>query len=342
MRFGQKTDVGVEKMVNEDAILVIRWETLAAGGTERFDLVIVADGVGGSVAGEIASQQTVEAIVERISLALTSDYRQPTPRERGRDVGGLLRSAVEWADSRVRQIVTKNPTFSGMGSALVTGLFHGPWLHVAHLGDCRCYRIHGGSMDQLTKDHSLVQKLVDLKEITPEEAFRHPNDNVILRSIGREKPACVEVHRHRVEAGDTYLFATDGAVSDIPISSFLALASALPSDPSARDLETLCSRVVEAAKDPNEGATLDNISIVAAHVDALAACAEAHGVDVWRYEGRLRQVETGVPAHFGATFPYGVDSPSFRLNGWKARTWALPSTLQGNAEVGRAASEEGR
>ncbi|HTE18324.1 MAG TPA: protein phosphatase 2C domain-containing protein [Armatimonadota bacterium] len=322
MRIAQLTDKGVEKLVNEDSLFTSSWEFRCEAGIERYELLIVADGIGGAAAGDLASGEVISVMVETITRAFCACYREPRSEPCGRDLGWLLRSALELANLRLYRIAEANPGFKGMGATVVAALAHGDTLHVAHVGDCRLYRLREGVLQRLTKDHSLVQLMVDQGKISPEEAFRHPNDNLILRAVGPSETVVIEVHRHDHREGDVLFLASDGAVSDLPVEHLLQLCRRLGESPSEETLQRFCRALLKGAIDPTLGATLDNLSVVAACVDRLVPCVERHRCQVLPY-GEPLPVDRETVRALGPTLPYGVDLPDYRLYGTPAPAWPL-------------------
>lgn len=174
------TDVGREREHNEDSFLV------------RSPLFVVADGMGGAEAGEVASQAAVETLAAAEELP-----------------GGLA-GAVEAANARIHQMAVDDASRQGMGCTLTAAYADSGRLTVAHVGDSRLYRLRGDAFEQLTDDHSLVGGLVRLGQLTPEEAESHPQRSVILRAVGVEPNVEVDVLEHELEDGDVYLACSDG------------------------------------------------------------------------------------------------------------------------------------
>lgn len=331
MLIAQLTDQGVDKFVNEDSIFTCTWEFSCGGGIEAYNLLIVADGIGGAVGGEIASNEAIMVIVETLARSLASCYREPRKKRLGPDPGYVLRSAVEFANARLFRITEANQSFRGMGTTMVAALFHGGFVYVAHVGDCRLYRLRSGFLERLTKDQSLVQLMLDEGKITDEEAFRHEMDNVILQGVGIRDTVFVEIHQHDTNVGDVFFLASDGAVSDVPVQNLVGLCRAIPETPAYDDLKSFCTGLADAATDPSIGATLDNLSIVAVYIDNTTPCIETHGYHVCLY-GEQLPVDRETLRCFGKTLPYGVDSPCYRLYGADAPSYAL--------EMRRSAAEE--
>jgi serine/threonine protein phosphatase PrpC len=197
------SDLGREREGNEDSFL------------ERPPLFVVADGMGGAEAGEVASGTVVEVF------------------EAAADAGELpdaLEATVQTANGRIHAMATDDTSKAGMGCTTTAAYAAGGQLTVAHVGDSRLYRLRDGSFDQLTDDHSLVGGLVRLGQLTPEEAEHHPQRSVILRAVGVEPTVEVDILHHELEPGDVYLVCSDGLtgmVRDVVIVETLGMFSSL-------------------------------------------------------------------------------------------------------------------
>jgi protein phosphatase len=177
------TDVGLAREHNEDSHLV------------RPPLFVVADGMGGANAGEVASGIVVETMADELDDG---------------DMPGALAGAIQDANARIHAMAQEDRNLAGMGTTTTAGWFGGAALTLAHVGDSRCYRFRGDRLEQLSEDHSLVGGLVRLGKLTPQEAAEHPQRSVILRAVGVEPTVEVDVTEHEMEDGDVYLLASDG------------------------------------------------------------------------------------------------------------------------------------
>ena len=170
MKIASKTDIGKVRNTNQDSY--------AAG--EMLDgtaWAVVCDGMGGANGGNIASANAVKIISEYIS----SSYHE----EMGSNsIKTLLQSALYGANVRLYDMSKTIESLNGMGTTVVSAIISNGIAHIAHAGDSRAYLIHEGKLSQITKDHSIVQSMVDKGQITPEEAKNHPNKNVITRALG--------------------------------------------------------------------------------------------------------------------------------------------------------------
>jgi PPM family protein phosphatase len=225
------TDTGQVRPANEDAYLV---------GDSVF---AVADGMGGHLAGEVASATALEP-VEALDGKVYSDAA---------DAVKALREAVVVANDRVSQMAADEPSYRGMGTTLTATMVEGKRVHIAHVGDSRAYLLRDGSFSQLTDDHTLVQHLVDEGQITREEAASHPQRSIITRAIGVSREVDVDSMTLDLEPGDQLLLCSDGltgVVDDQTIAQELS---------SQRDAQETLQRLIE---DANEGGGPDNITAI--------------------------------------------------------------------------------
>ena len=230
------TDCGLVRHHNED-----NWSADSTAG-----IYVVADGLGGHTAGELASKIVVEA------LPLLLKPRLPAIGSLA-GVTDTVREAVREVSRQVFQETQKDPTLYGMGATVVMAVVRQTSALVAHLGDSRAYRFRHGLLERLTRDHSVVQLLVDYGEITAEQAAIHPARGCVTRSVGMTGEAMPECRLIDLDPGDRLLLCSDGLVgmvSDTGIYEILAQGGSL---------ETVCHRLVEAA---NDAGGRDNITVL--------------------------------------------------------------------------------
>ena len=190
------TDTGQVRSHNEDAIHC---------DAER-GLVILADGMGGYNAGEVASGMACDFIRAELGRWLQEAAQNASDS----DVKRAMDICVDNANRAIFNAANSNPTFSGMGTTLVLGVFRSGRLLMGHIGDSRGYRLRGGQLQQITKDHSLLQEQMDAGLITAEQAATSTNKNLVTRALGVEDAVLLEVNEHRVEPGDLFLMCSDG------------------------------------------------------------------------------------------------------------------------------------
>jgi serine/threonine protein phosphatase PrpC len=196
------TDLGRKRRHNEDAYLL---------DVER-GLFVVADGMGGHAAGEVASRITVEAIQEFIA-ATAEEHDSSWPfgfNSRVSIEGNRLTTAVEKANEKVMRAVQSRPELKGMGTTVVAALFDVDRATLVHVGDSRAYFFRGGQLRRLTDDHSWVQEQVNAGILSEDEAKSHPLKNVVTRALGGAAHVSVDLIEVSTQAGDRFLLCSDG------------------------------------------------------------------------------------------------------------------------------------
>ena len=190
------TDKGLERDNNEDAVA---FDPLTG-------LCMLADGMGGYNAGEIASGMATAFIKSEMShwLSMAGKNANSTQVRRAMEI------CVQNANHSIFNAANSTPQYSGMGTTLVVGVFQARRVVLGHIGDSRCYRFRAGALVQITKDHSLLQAQMDAGLITPEQALTAANKNLVTRALGVQATVFLDVAEHRVEAGDVYLMCSDG------------------------------------------------------------------------------------------------------------------------------------
>ncbi len=237
--FCTHTDPGLARDNNEDSVAL----------DLPTQLCILADGMGGYNAGEIASGMATTFIRSEMGRWLSQAGRNANSKE----VRRAMEICVENANRSIFNAANSNPQYGGMGTTLVVGAFQENRLMLGHIGDSRCYRLRGTEFSQITKDHSLLQEQIDAGLITQEQAAVSMNKNLVTRALGVEDTVLLEVHEHGVEAGDIFVFCSDGLsdmVDDEGISKILS---------GPEDLEQMAKQLVDAA---NASGGRDNISVV--------------------------------------------------------------------------------
>ena len=244
-RVAMATDVGLRRTQNEDQHG--SWIPSSSDELERRGtLVVVADGMGGSQAGEVASRLAVETVVKC--------YRAAP----GEDPAADLRRAVEEANRTIHDLGRTSFDLGGMGTTLTALVVRGTEAFVAHVGDSRAYRVSQGSISQLTQDHSLVAQLVREHALTAEQARVDPRRNVVTRSVGVGE--AVEVDAFRVstplQVGDTLILCSDGLHGQVTDLEIATLAT-------GADLGEACQLLISAA---NQRGGPDNITVAVGRV----------------------------------------------------------------------------
>ena len=247
LEFVAHTDKGMTRLNNEDAVLA----DLETG------LVIVADGMGGYKAGEIASDMAVEVIRRFVADGLKVARKKVGASDSGYSHESvLLRSALTRANERIHDAAKSQPQCEGMGTTVVAALFYNNRISIAHVGDSRSYRLRHGHFEQITNDHSLLQELVTRGFYTLEEARKSLNKNLVTRALGIEPTVMVDLQEDVALVGDIYLFCTDGLHDMVPNPDIH-----LTMDTFSDTLETAAKQLIKQA---NDNGGRDNISVVIA------------------------------------------------------------------------------
>jgi protein phosphatase len=249
MRFVGLTDNGRVREHNEDTI----------ASDSDIGLLVLADGMGGYNAGEVASGIAVKTIVNLVREAVLREdlaASDPTTRLSRRSI--VLRDAIQRANKIIYHTAKTQPNCEGMGTTVVSALFHDNRVTVAHVGDSRMYRLRSNKLQQVTMDHSLLQELVDRGFYSAEEAQRAANKNYVTRALGVEAVVDVEVREESVEKGDQYVLCSDG-LSDMVEDGDIHLTINTFGD----NLETVAKQLIQLA---NENGGRDNVSVMLAQV----------------------------------------------------------------------------
>lgn len=195
-----KTDTGKIRQMNQDVF--------CHGELGEFSCyAVVCDGMGGEKAGNVASRMACDIICNRIQ----SGYRDGVSQNSIRD---LLITAVTAANAEVYNSAKSNPEFEGMGTTTVAALVEKSTLHIAHVGDSRAYVISKNEFTQVTRDHSLVQELLEQGKISDEDAKKHPQRNLITRAVGVNSKVCIDYLETALNPGDRVLICTDGLTNN--------------------------------------------------------------------------------------------------------------------------------
>lgn len=247
LAFAGKTDAGKVRPHNEDCI-----------GTDiETGLVVLADGMGGYKAGEVASAIAINTVTEHVKQNLKS-ARKKTPAPGGYAAETLLlKEAIQKANQIIHQTAKSQPQCEGMGTTIVACLYYDNRVSVAHVGDSRLYRLRRDQFEQITLDHSLLQELVSRGFYTPEEARKSLNKNLVTRALGIEPNVEVEVQEDVVLTEDIHLLCSDGLsdmVEDPDIHLTISTFSA--------NLEMVAGQLVQMA---NDNGGRDNVSVVLVH-----------------------------------------------------------------------------
>jgi protein phosphatase len=257
-----KTDLGLTRDHNEDTFLVA---DLSAGNSSlrpdvrnhevgpRGSLFMVADGMGGAAAGELASAMAAEVIYGHLSTTWTRDEDASAARFAYR-----MKEAVELANQRIYLYAREHPDVRGMGTTVTAAGVFGGELYLTQIGDSRGYLIRNGEAFQLTRDQSLTQRLVDAGELTEEEAEQSERRNIILQALGPDPRVKVDLSHEHLRRGDTLILCSDGLSGVVRREEIAQMVQ------SSADLPTLCSSLIDLA---NERGGPDNVTVVAVQFD---------------------------------------------------------------------------
>jgi serine/threonine protein phosphatase PrpC len=247
--FAELTDTGRVREHNEDAI----------GSIGDIGLMVLADGMGGYNAGEVASGIAVQIVTNLAAEGATREERHDIDPHSGMMRQSIvLRDAIYRANKIIYQTAQSQTNCEGMGTTIVACMFYDNKISIAHVGDSRAYRMRGGQLDQVTLDHSLLQELVDRGFYSAEEAQRSTNRNYVTRALGVEPTVEVEVHEYDVLPDDIYLLCSDGLcdmVEDDDIHLTISTFNA--------SLDVVGQQLVDLA---NDHGGRDNVSVMLAQV----------------------------------------------------------------------------
>lgn len=256
------TDTGMVRENNEDSSLALDMSEPNSFGAESYGVYLVADGMGGHQAGEIASEMAVRIISTTLVDSLRQATELPSPSQ-------LVKQAIEKANTEIHDLASSNPQLFAMGTTVTLGLRLDNELYLGHVGDSRAYLVRKGKIQQLTEDHSLVAFLVKEGAITPEEAKTHPERGMILRCLGVSDKVTVDTY-HQADneykltllSGDSLLFCTDGLTSYVSDNEILDCLR------KGNDSHSVCRELVNMANTRGGG---DNISVIVVRVRSGAS-----------------------------------------------------------------------
>ncbi len=195
------TDRGIVRKINEDSI----------GFDSALGLLVLADGMGGHHGGEIASRITVDTIISELQSRLPQIGMGKIDKTSGFSSESIcVQDAIAITNQQVYQAAQECPEHKGMGTTVVVLQFYNNSFSLAHIGDSRCYRLRAGEFEQITRDHSLLQELIDRGFYTPEEARKSMNKNLVTRALGVDAMVMPDIQEDIVLKNDIYLLCSDG------------------------------------------------------------------------------------------------------------------------------------
>lgn len=270
-----KTDVGRTRDHNEDCFIVadlslgnaslqpeVRDHELGSKGT----LLMVADGMGGAASGEVASDMATKTVFNHMMTEWKNDS-ESTPQQ----FAYRLKEAVEKANQQIHQYAKDHPENRGMGTTTTAvGALHGH-VYLSQVGDSRCYLVRGGAAIQLTKDQSLMQRLVDAGELTEEEAEKSERRNIILQALGPDPKVRVDLTHQDLRKGDHVVICSDGLSGQVKRDEIARIVS------SGKEPVEICGELIELA---NQRGGPDNITVIVArfHGDGLGSASDSEPV----------------------------------------------------------------
>ena len=318
-----RTDVGRMREHNEDAFVVadltrgnatlqpeVRVHTVGERGT----LFMVADGMGGAAAGEIASAMAIEAILREVTDALAGS--EPPTEDA---FATAIKRATATANAEIHTFALEHPEFRGMGTTATVAGVLGDTVYLAQVGDSRAYLVRGGIAAQITKDQSLMQKLVEAGELTQEEAEQSERRNIILQALGPEANIKVDLTAQQLRRGDMLVLCSDGLSGQVRTEEIARIVT------EEEDLTTACKRLIDLAND-NGGP--DNITVIVARFEG---------------DGLLLPGSTDPVGH--RVFALQTDSGQtpaieLRMSGGTLTTGSIPMQRRPTLEIPQAAPTE--
>lgn len=254
LEYAGLSDPGKVRSHNEDCI----------DARPEIGLYVLADGMGGYNAGEVASGMATSLIADGIAAFWDLEKLKKVDREQAMRMSEqIIREQVARANTAIYQTSQNNPECAGMGTTLVCCLFYDDFLTVAHIGDSRLYRLRGSEIAQVTRDHSLLQEQIDSGLISKEQAKLSSNKNLVTRALGIDPEVEVEIHVYEVEEGDLFLLCSDGLNDMIEDEEIRLTLETLKNN-----LKLTSQQLVQAA---NDAGGRDNVSVMLIAVKASFA-----------------------------------------------------------------------
>src|SRR6266481_1202849 len=240
-----QTNPGMVRSHNEDSVT----QDAMCG------LVVLADGMGGYNAGEVASGIAVSVTTTEISQHLQHASPTDIDADSGDELGVvLLRDNIRKANSSIYHASQSQPQYSGMGTTIVAGLFYDNRVAVGHVGDSRMYRLRNGTLQAITRDHSLLQEQIDSGMITMEDARHSKNKNLVTRAVGIDAEVIPEINVHKAQPGDIYLLCSDGLNDMLEDEDIESALYAMQSN-----LTLAAEQLIQMA---NDNGGRDNVSVI--------------------------------------------------------------------------------
>lgn len=239
MRTAARTDVGLVRSNNQDSYTVGE-----LCGTAGF--AVVCDGMGGAAEGALASRSAVKAIREKLCSGFSESMSDIA-------VKSLLISAFENANKYIYDLSGTEEEYEGMGTTAVAAVIYGGYAYIAHVGDSRAYMISDGEITQLTRDHSVIQKMIEDGEITPQEAKEHPSRHIITRALGVDSEVRVDFCQEPFDEDSLLILCTDGLTNSVKEDEIFNLSTSV----------RFCDVAEKLVDYANKTDGADNVTVVA-------------------------------------------------------------------------------
>lgn len=246
IRYACGTHVGMRRAHNEDNFLLLAEE----------NLYLIADGMGGHACGEVASEKAVETLAE-FFLDTARDKEGTWPFKENHDLNddeNRLVTGIKLANKRIHDMAKSQESYNGMGTTIVSLLLTARGAYTAHVGDSRCYMVRRGQLQQLTRDHSLLNDYLKLHTLNVHEIENFPHKNVIVRALGMKETVQVDIQKINVLPDDLFLLCSDGLSSMLEESAILDIILQ-----AGNDLEKCCQNLIQQA---NDNGGQDNITVI--------------------------------------------------------------------------------
>ncbi|CAN5812602.1 hypothetical protein BH11GEM2_BH11GEM2_05020 [soil metagenome] len=317
-----RTDVGRTREHNEDAFVVadlttgnatLQPEVRTHVVGDRGSLFMVADGMGGAAAGEIASAMAIEVVLRELGTSVTEAASAPD-RE---GFAAAINRATATANASIHSYALEHPEFRGMGTTATIAGVLGDTLYLSQVGDSRAYLVRDGKAMQITKDQSLMQKLIEAGEITEEEAEQSERRNIILQALGPENAIKVDLTHQQVRRNDTLVLCSDGMSGQVKIDDIARVATDEP------DLMAVCKQLIDRA---NANGGPDNITVIAVRFDGDALIAPESGDSVGHKRFALSADSEQTPAAVRTTTPINIKTTAETPSSTRRSTLKLPPT----------------
>lgn len=245
MIVGAVSDVGLRRINNQDSMF--------ASSDNEFPLFIVADGMGGHNAGDIASYMAVEGIVKYLK-------NRKAELNSEKNIKKIIKEAVEDVNDRIYLKSFEVPAYFGMGTTITLAYIYNSKIFIGHVGDSRAYLINNNKIKQITEDHTLVNELIKNGSITPAEAINHPQRNLITRAIGTSCKIEMDFYIVDINKDDVFILCSDGLSNMVGEDTILDVINNNSND----NIDDMCNTLIELAKD-NGGK--DNITVIGIKFD---------------------------------------------------------------------------